>query len=356
MAPLAVAAAFAPLTSDEDPAAPAAAMGRDGSRALGLAGGSGEPRLADGVRDVLTQCRERVLGRVLHINDLTASEVLAAGNTLSEIVACAQAQLAATREALRGTSGGGGVTELIDQQSQKTQAHLAGLCLALADQTKLAREAMTASASIAAIGSQVSNVATQTRLLSLNANIEAARLGHAGGAFQVIAIEMRRLTSEIEQANRRIGEMAETLVTLIPQVVSCADGLSERANLMDAELSASTSQVRAATGELRRAVTGILDNGEHVSGKILAGTYKAISHLQFQDPAAQGLLLIDADMAALIEHISGLLSEAGAGATSRPEGINLTPSANDSHAARHAGAVQVLDESPAVDAGEVLLF
>ncbi len=58
---------------------------------------------------------------------------------------------------------------------------------------------------------EVSNVNLSTQLLSVNARIEAARAGAAGGSFAVVATEMNRLSSEVKSLTARLrGDAHET--------------------------------------------------------------------------------------------------------------------------------------------------
>jgi hypothetical protein len=51
---------------------------------------------------------------------------------------------------------------------------------------------------------EVSNVNLATQLLSVNARIEAARAGAAGGSFAVVATEMNRLSGEVKDLTERL--------------------------------------------------------------------------------------------------------------------------------------------------------
>jgi hypothetical protein len=64
----------------------------------------------------------------------------------------------------------------------------------------------------------IAGVATQTRLLSLNAAVEAARAGEHGQGFAVVAAEVQRLADETMQATGKVGEILEG-------VTQCVDGL-----------------------------------------------------------------------------------------------------------------------------------
>ncbi len=171
------------------------------------------------VTRVISEYRGHVLERIRKANDLTSTSVVAVGNSLDRIVTVARAQVQETRAALDGLSSTDrrGVTELIEEQARLSRSRFGAIRAAIEEQGVLVRDATQASSEIASVGAEVTKVAFQARLLSLNANIEAARLGEQGAGFQVIATEMQRLTEEIDRANRKIGTMAGNLVGFVAE-------------------------------------------------------------------------------------------------------------------------------------------
>ena len=58
---------------------------------------------------------------------------------------------------------------------------------------------------IAKTSRSIDSIAAQTKLLALNASIEAARAGDAGRSFMVVATEVKKLAAESGEANKQIG-------------------------------------------------------------------------------------------------------------------------------------------------------
>ena len=79
----------------------------------------------------------------------------------------------------------------------------------------------------------ISNVASQTGLLALNASIEAARAGEAGRGFSVVATEISNLSSQTNNATGEINEIIETIVKSIEDMTASVETLLESSRLQN---------------------------------------------------------------------------------------------------------------------------
>lgn len=77
------------------------------------------------------------------------------------------------------------------------------------------------------IAEEISSIASQTRILSINAQIEAARAGQAGAGFAIVATEVGTLSNEIDRAaaeintiNNEIISAVETLTTVLNEMIT----------------------------------------------------------------------------------------------------------------------------------------
>jgi len=66
----------------------------------------------------------------------------------------------------------------------------------------------------------IENISKQTNLLALNASIEAARSGEAGKGFAVVAEEIKKLSSQSEEATQTIGDILTNITYDITEVES----------------------------------------------------------------------------------------------------------------------------------------
>lgn len=95
----------------------------------------------------------------------------------------------------------------------------------------LSREAQEAAQQVkntAQILAFIQNVADQTKLLGLNAAIEAARAGQAGRGFAVVASEVRKLA---EESSRSAREVEKTLAQFRVSIEKVAKGIERNSTI-----------------------------------------------------------------------------------------------------------------------------
>jgi methyl-accepting chemotaxis protein len=170
---------------------------------------------------------------------------------------------------------------------------------------ELIRTVNTSVAGIQEMATLISEIASQTNLLAMNAAIEAAHAGDAGKGFSVVADEIRKLAeassanskeisstlnaivATIGQAFRSSAETSESFVQIQREIQEVAQSLDEIASQVN-EFSIGGQQIHQAMAGLQD-VSGEVDRGNKEMGQALA---------------------IATDVVATVEHVTGEVGSA----------------------------------------------
>ena len=105
----------------------------------------------------------------------------------------------------------------------------------------------------------ISDIASQTNLLSLNASIEAARAGEAGKGFAVVAEEIRKLADDSDSMAQEIRKEMDELLREAEAAVAAAD-LVKEGNLEQQEaIGATLESVNGMLQDIDGTVLGVRD-------------------------------------------------------------------------------------------------
>jgi methyl-accepting chemotaxis protein len=297
------------------------------------------------VISLVRMLRSKVSARVSQLNQLTSDEVSAAASLLHEVVERARTYVQQSQSALAKIDGKGadGVGRLIGTQASMLRELVKEMSGRAAAQDERARQASAAAKGIADLAQSIERLASEARLLAVNARIESSRLGAHSAGFEVLASEMQRLSDEVAGANERVSELAARLGTDLPWIAQHARDL--RAAMEGFAVSAADrlEETERGVNTLRTELDNISRAGGVAMEEILKASRGALSHLQFQDVLAQELRLLDARLRET--HID-IAKELGADAAALAE----IPAAEYQ---TEGGGLQGEHVSPA---GDVILF
>lgn len=253
--------------------------------------------------------RAQVRARIEAANATTEREVLALGGAIRNIVQEARGYAVEVREQLDVAGGDSGIGEALRAQSQSIaglSALIEGRLLALQQQAEAAEVLCR---DILEIGMRVNEIGAATKVLSLNARLEAARSAD-GASFAVIAREMAALNGRVQTSNTEINTIAGRMLKVLPEIRRQSGELIRQADGYRAELDAHGDRVATGEAALRSALQQCVHLGEERIARIVAESRAAQNHLVFQDPVAQSLMRIDADLHRLEERLDGNTSAA----------------------------------------------
>jgi methyl-accepting chemotaxis protein len=136
---------------------------------------------------------------------------------------------------------------------------------------------------------EVGRIASQTNLLALNAAIEASRVGVAGAAFAVVAVEVRQLADLSGSTAERIRERAEEVGAAIAATFNAAE---ESALVEGSAVSDANTNVQSVLEDLMNLVSGLRESSERLGDAALGIQHEisdSLVQFQFQDRIGQTL-------------------------------------------------------------------
>jgi len=252
--------------------------------------------------DGIGRARRDVSVRVAEANDLTAREVMAAATALSDVVDTASRGVCELRSALTSFDCGrkeADVASAISAQSQCVAAFVQKGVDDARAQAESATQARAGAAQLVRATQTIEGLAREAKVLALNSRIEAARAGVHGRAFAIVADEMRRLSEAVTATNTMMCELAARVGRVLENLVRQAQAGRARVEGFAEQASVASAQVDRAVSTAHAEIAAALRASDETMSRVLRGSQDALSHLQFQDVVAQGLLRLDTLLHAL---------------------------------------------------------
>lgn len=151
----------------------------------------------------------------------------------------------------------------------------------------------------------ITDIGAQTRLLAINASIQATHAGAAGAAFSVVASEVKVLSLRTTEASKdiaaRIGELTKRMageLAAVKKTSSAVQGAAENLQNVIRDLSAIEAQFDSASGVLQGMISGIQASNRDVTAQLT----EALGHIQFQDIVRQRVEQVELALEDLGQH------------------------------------------------------
>jgi len=139
----------------------------------------------------------------------------------------------------------------------QTMYQMNSIDVALTNSSDAVQSLMDKVKEIGAIATIINSIATETKLLSLNASIEAARAGDVGKGFSVVANEVKKLSAQSSEAAKQISAL---ITEINDKTKKSVDALVEVKTEVSDGITLSTS--------VNTLFSGIMDNMSKLNSEI----------------------------------------------------------------------------------------
>jgi len=156
-------------------------------------------------------------------------------------------------------------------------------------QASVANQALAMVAKVHEFTKKISNLWSSARILTVNARIEASRLGEQGAGMAIIAKEMGDFTVAVAKANEATSGIAQQIAETIPSIAAESDAMVTSARSFSARLAEEAGCLERTYLEAMGSALSALGTANDAAKKTVDRAQEVLSHLQFQDILSQAL-------------------------------------------------------------------
>jgi methyl-accepting chemotaxis protein len=184
---------------------------------------------------------------------------------------------------------------------QEMDSHFDELRLSVERTQNLSREVRELKAFVELI----TDIAGQTKLLAVNAAIQATHAGKAGAAFGVVASEVKALSVRSALAAKEIADKTGDLSRRMTAELAATEKSAEVVRASASHLKAIILDIEALESRFNGASTalrGILGEVQVSNGDVVTQLTEALGHIQFQDVVRQRVEQVEQVLGELTAH------------------------------------------------------
>lgn len=163
----------------------------------------------------------------------------------------------------------------------------------LQEQTEVAGESYKAVYEMEGAVDSIQRILLNSKILAVNAQIEAKRLGDDGKAVYVLGGEMARFTKDIESANEAIQSRVSNVTSMMLRFRDEAMSKQQSLQEFSARIEAKLDFVQKRTDALMESLEETSEQMVESQSRLTVFSHDALSALQFQDPMSQKLRRVE---------------------------------------------------------------